>query len=262
MKHEATAPTALKKPVENLWGHLLVSACACILTITIVGSMVYLGWRIYDRYEMKASVRRFVSSLENRTPDEIADYASELRYKPKIVRYFVPEIVAAIRGEGPERQRRAAIQLSRAFVSHDRVQKALLALRSDPNESIASAAVEALGGVGPPERAAELLGACLADARSAAALDEACAALYRLGEPGRAEIEKRRDELSVSRRVWLVRFSVENPAPHQRAWLKMLESDPVVEVREAAGAALLASNGGATKPKEPGSPGAAGEIGT
>ncbi len=262
MKQETTGPATSSKSAENLWGHLLVSLCACILTISIAGSLVYLGWRIYDRHEMKSSVRRFVYSLENRTPEEIAEYASELRFKPKLVRYFVPEVIAAIRGDGPERQRRAAIRLSEAFISHDRVQQALLALRSDPNESVASAAVEALGGVEPPEKAAELLGACLVDAQSAAAVDEACAALYRLGDVGRALIKQRLNDLAVPRRVWLVQYVAQTLGPHQQAWLRMLESDQAAEVRKAAGAALVASSRGSARPKGADAPSTTGEMGT
>ncbi len=130
----------------------------------------------------------------------------------------------------------------RAFINHERVERALFRLRRDSHEGIAAAAVEALGDLLPPDHAAAVLGRCLDDVASRsvvdAAVDEACAGLYRLGEPGCREMKNRLPLLSVDRRIWLVGYAMETGGPQRRGWLEMLKSDAAEAVQAAAEEAL------------------------
>jgi len=223
---------------SDLWGHVLVSLCACVLTVSIVGSAVFLVWRVHDRRQLKARVKTFVSSLEDRTPEELAARANRLKAHPKVARFVLPELSKSIAGARSEQQQWSAIEVSRAFLANKKVRKTLLGLRGDLRERIAAAAVRALGETEPPERAAELMGQCLADARTGAAIDEACVALYRLGEVGRKEMSKRLSDLPVGRRIWLVGYVDWKGGPGRRDWMKMLAADEDSAVRGAATEAL------------------------
>lgn len=221
----------------NFWAHVLVSACACALTVSIVGSAVFLAWRVYDRHQLKNNIEIFVSSLENRSEEELEARVIELKSRPKLAAYVLPEIAKGVVDSRSERRQWAAIQVSRAFLDHPKIEKALFLLRGDYRENISAAAVEALSDLQPPQKAAEVMGQCLVDGQAAAA-DEACAALYRLGEVGRDEMKQRLPELSVGRRIWLVRYISAVSGPHQRNWLRMLGADEDERVRTAASEAL------------------------
>lgn len=237
-------PSVLNRSSDNgpqpndFWGHVLVSLGACALTISIVGSIVFLVFRVRDRHNLNARVKTFVSSLEDRTAAELADHANRLKAHPKAARFVLPELSRSIAGANSEQQQWAAIEVSRAFVEDERVRKTLMGLRGDLRERVAAAAVRALGEVEPAERAAELMGQCLADARTGAAVDEACAALYRLGEAGRKEMGNRVSDLSVGRRKWLVGYVAWAGGPNQHDWMKMLAADEDAAVRGAATEAL------------------------
>ncbi len=222
----------------GLWSHVFVSLSACVLTVTIVGSSVFLAWRVYEQRQLKHRVQVIVSSLQNRTPQELDAHAALLKTKPRLAQYVLPEIINSIRNPVSEDQQCAAIQIAGVFLDHRNIEKTLFSLRSDYRERVSAAAVEVLADLSPPERAAEVMGQCLADARAAAAIDEACAALFRLGDPGREEMQTRLAELSIARRVWLVRFVSAIPDPQRQAWLRMLQSDPEERVRVDATAAL------------------------
>jgi len=217
---------------------VLVSLCACVLTVSIVGSVVFLAWRVHDRRQLKDRIKTFVSSLEDRTPEELAARANKLKAHPKVARFVLPELSKSIANARSEQQQWAAIEVSRAFLSDEKVQKTLLGLRSDLRERIAAAAVRALSETEPPQRAAELMGQCLADARTGAAVDEACAALYRLGEVGLKEMRKRLPGLPAGRRKWLVGYVDSVGGPARRDWMAMLAADQDAEVRSAAAKAL------------------------
>ena len=223
---------------RDLWGHVLVSLCACVLTVSIVGSVVFLVWRVHDRRQLKARVKTFVSSLEDRTPEELAARANRLKAHPKVARFVLPELSKSIAGARSEQQQWSAIEVSRAFLSDKKVRKTLMGLRGDLRERIAAAAVRALGEIEPAERAAELMGKCLADARTGAAIDEACAALYRLGAVGREEMNKRLSDLPVGRRIWLVGYVDWMGGPNRRGWMTMLAADEDAAVRGAAAEVL------------------------
>ena len=199
---------------------------------------MFLIWRVLDRRQVRARVETFVASLENRTPEELAERARSLKSHPKVAKHILPEIARTIRSSRSESRQWAAIEISRAFLDDESIVNRLYALRTDQRESIAAAAVHVLAELTPPDRAARMLGECLVDAEAAAARDEACAGLYAIGEPGRAEMARRIQSLSESRRVWLVKYVAEHPSPVQAAWLDLLNRDASPRVRSAVAAAL------------------------
>lgn len=227
----------------GVWNHVLVSLCACILTVSIVGSIIFLSWRLYERRQLKRRVEIFVSSLENRTPAELADRATKLRERPKVARHVLPEIAKSIAWSPSEQQQRAAVEIARAFLDNENVEKALLKLRSDARESVAATAVEVLSGLQPPQHAADVLGRCLTDAQTGAAVDEACDGLLRLGDVGRLEMERHLSDLSTGRRMWLVGYVESVGGAHTDSWLKMLRRDPDDRVSTLAIEALARRTG-------------------
>lgn len=230
--------TARIRGREGLWGHVLVALSACVLTVSIVGSIVYLSFRAYDRLANRHRVRAFVSALQNRTDDELDDVTRQLLEKPQLARYVLPEILKSIRNRSSERQQVAAIRISQAFLDKNRIRTALFELATDPRETVAGAAVESLAQIEPPERAADFLGKCLALAPSGTVVDEACLGLLRLGEVGRIEASQQLSALSTERRVWLVGFVTELGGEHREPWLRMLMDDGDERVRTAAAEAL------------------------
>lgn len=223
---------------SGFWSHALVSLGACVLTVSIVGSIVFLGWRVYDRRRLTAHAEAFVSSLQNRTPEELADHAESLKERPQVAKYVLPRLMRSIGAEGSDRQLSAAITVARAFVDDKVVEDSLFQLRVDNRETVAAAAVAALGELDPPERAAEVMGRCMVDATAGAAVDEACAALYRLGDAGLKEMRTRLSSLTVGRRVWLVGYVGNTEGSAQRPWLAMLSADAEQRVRDAAARAI------------------------
>lgn len=232
-------------------GHILVAVGACFLTVAIFGSAIFLIYRIYHKYQLRAQVREVVASLENRTPEELAETATEVRRRPKMARLILPEVLHSLRNSRSERQQYSTIQVLRFFVADEEVEveieKTLFRLRRDSRATVAAAAVEALGDLQPPEHAAAILGKVLADAQAEsvtpAAVDEACAALIRLGEVGRLAIEPHLPGLSVDRRVWLVRYIDRNGGKQRTAWLELLLRDAEARVRAAAETALRPQSG-------------------
>lgn len=240
------------------WGHVLVAVGACVLTVAIVGSAVFLAYRAYEREQLGSRVREVVESLQNRTPAELAAKAAQVRAHPKLAQLVLPEVLRSLRDSQSERQQCSAIEILKTFLDQRPVQKALFKLRRDSRERVAGAAVAALAEVQPPQRAAEMLGQCLDDVPARGiddtVIDEACAGLVRLGEPGRAEISKRLALLSADRRVWLVGYVQQATGAERRAWLEMLRGDADERVRAAAEQALqsVAQGGGASAPGESG----------
>lgn len=241
-----------------VWGHLLVSICACLLTVSIVGSAFFLIWRVIDRRDLQSKVQTFVASLENRSPEELAERAADLKAHPKVAKYVLPEIARTIRSGQSEGRLRAAIEISRAFLDNEGIVKTLFDLRRDPRESIAAAAVHVLSDLKPELTACDTIGRCLADAHTAAARDEACAALYRLGGPGLVEMKRRLGELTVGRRKWLVAYVADHPGAEQSAWLGMLSGDADPAVKSAAMEALRSMNTSASASHDGGAGSAAG----
>ncbi len=226
----------------GIWGHLLVSASACLLTVSIIGSAVVLIYKGYSRYELKAKVRTFISSLENRTQEELDERAAQLKERPKLAEHVLPELRRTLANATSERQLCAAIEISRAFLQNTRIERALFELRRDGRECVAGSAVHALTGLQPPEHSAEVLGKCLEGAESKlvveAVIDEACAGLFALGEPGLEQIRKRLPDLSPERRAWLVGYVNAVGGPYRIRWLELLKADSDPAVRAKAEAAL------------------------
>ncbi len=226
----------------SIGGHFLVSASACLLTVSIVGSAVVLAYRGYKRYDMRAKVRSFVATLENRDPQELAERTLELRARPLVAEQVLPELRRSLAESRSEEQLCAVVALSRAFVSHASIRSALSSLRRDGRERVAAAAVEALSAIEPPEEAAEALGECLSASSAGeiteAAVDEACAGLFRLGDAGLGEMRRRMGELSPDRRNWLIGYVDSVGGPYRRLWLEMLAEDADAGVRARAAMAL------------------------
>jgi hypothetical protein len=215
----------------------MVAVSACVLTVSIAGSIIYLSWKAYDRHRYRERVAAFVSSLEHRTDAELAANVEQLREKPKLARYILPEILKSVGQSRSERQQIAAIRVACAFLDHQRIRDALMDLRNSPRESVAAVAMEALSQVQPPQRAAELLGRAT-DVSTGAVIDEVCAGLVRLGDVGRTEMQRQLPRFSVDRRVWLVGYIVEHGGGDRSAWLQMLKTDPEARVSDAASKAL------------------------
>ncbi|HKQ48491.1 MAG TPA: hypothetical protein VJZ71_10510 [Phycisphaerae bacterium] len=232
----------------GIWGHLLVSASACLLTVSIAGSGVFLIYKAYQRYETKSKVRAFIESLENRTPEELEDRCTQLKERPKLAEYVLPELRRTLASATSERQLCAAIEVSRAFLDNPRISRALFELRRDGRESVAGDAVRALAGLQPPEHAADVLGKCLEGAESGqvveAVIDQVCAGLFLLGEPGLQRMRERLASLPPERRVWLVGYVNTVGGPYRVNWLELLQQDPNATVRARATAALSKSESG------------------
>lgn len=230
------------------FGPILVATTACILTVTILGSIGILGWRFYDRWQLRQRVRDIVSSLQNRTPEELAERAEQLKEHPKVARYVLPQIREAIARSPSEQQQWSAIRIAEAFIDDASMEESLYRLRSSPRERVAAEATRILSLVEPDQRAANLLGNCLTDAKCGAVVDEACAGMIRLGEPGRIEMQKHLSELNVGRRLWLVRYVNEKGGTNRESWLQMLAKDEDSSVRTAATIALSDNTQSATLP--------------
>ena len=230
----------------GFFGPLLVAMTACILTITILGSIGILGWRFYERHQLEERVRTFISSLQNRTPEELAERAEQLKDRPKVTKFVLPQIRAAIASSPSEQQQWSAIRVAEAFIHEPTIEKSLFRLRTSPRERISAEATRILSLVSPESRAAERLGKCLIDAKCGAVEDEACAGLIRLGEVGRLEMQKHLNALNVGRRHWLVRYVNEKGDANRDAWLQMLAKDEDKTVSAAATRAMTARPKSAT----------------
>lgn len=235
-------PPFVDAPRGRVWGHVLVSLSACLLTVSILGSGVFLAYKIYQRYQLTTRVRSFISSLENRTPEELAERAAELKDRPRVAQHVLPELRRGLANARSDEQLSAMIEISKAFISHKSIERALFELRRDRREHIAGEAIAALAELEPPEYAAEVLGKSLQGAESGevsqSVIDEACAGLLRQGAPGLAEMQRRLGELSVDRRVWIVGYVQAVGGPYRKAWLEMLSADAEPRVADAARMAL------------------------
>jgi len=236
---ETETPDDRAAPRGGVVGDLLVALSACLLTVSIVGSGVYLGWRAYDKRVQQEKVDTFVTSLEHRSDSELAADVDRLRSKPKLTKYVLPRLLASVRGASDERQQVASVRVACAFLDVPKIRRALYDLRTSPRESVASAAVEALSRIQPPEEAAQWLGRCL-DVNAGAVVDGVCAGLIDLGEPGRKEMRGQLGKLSVDRRIWLAGYIGANPVNDRAAWLDLLSGDSEPRVREAVEAARKA----------------------
>lgn len=231
---------------KGIAGDILVAASACILTISIAGSAVYLGYRAYDRRVQQARVDAFVNSLEHRTTAELAADADQLHGKPKLAKYVLPRILASIRTENDERRQIASMRIAWAFLDSQKVRRTLHDMRRSPRESVAAAAVDALAHITPPAEAAHWLGQCL-DVNTGAVIDAVCAGLVSLGESGRFELKGKIEQLSVDRRIWLAGYIAAHPVDDRDKWLDLIAMDSDARVREAVAAARLSTTAPASR---------------
>ncbi len=226
-------------PRKGIGGDILVAVSACILTVSIAGSAVYLGYRAYDRRAQQERVDAFVNSLEHRTAAELAADAEQLHSKPRLAKYVLPRILASIRTENDERRQIASMRIAWAFLENPKVRRTLHDMRASERESVAAAAVEALGHITPPADAAQALGECL-DVSTGAVVDAVCAGLVSLNEHGRAVMKAKLGSFSVDRRVWIAGYIASHSVDNRDKWLDLLSLDTDARVRDAVEAARQA----------------------
>jgi len=242
MADVAQQPVGMVKPGtprKGIGGDILVAASACILTISIAGSAVYLGYRAYDRRVQQERVDAFVNSLEHRSAAELAADAEQLRSKPKLAKYVLPRILSSIRTENDERRQIASMRIAWAFLDNQKVRRTLHDMRTSSRESVAAAAVEALAHIMPPDEAAKALGDCL-DVGTGAVVDAVCAGLVSLNEHGRTVMNQKLGQFSIDRRVWIAGYIASHPVDDRDKWLNLLAADPDSRVRDAVDAARKA----------------------
>lgn len=71
---------------------MFVMLASTVLTITILGSAVYLGVRFYEKKRREREIQNFVQALPNRSPAELAEQARELHQRKGVQQYLLPEI--------------------------------------------------------------------------------------------------------------------------------------------------------------------------
>jgi len=218
---------------------MFVMLASTVLTITILGSAVYLGVRFYEKKRREREIQNFVQALPNRSPAELAEQARELHQRKGVQQYLLPEIRRTMLAGQTEQQRWSAIRISEAFLESNGIRKTLGRIAGYPQERLAAEATRVLSQAKPPETAAELMTTCLKDAICPAVVDEACAAFYRLGDVGLNSIQQCADELSIGRKLWLVRYvSEQGDSDQQRQWLGWLAKAADESVQQAAQAAI------------------------
>jgi len=216
-------------------GPIFVMLASTILTITILGSAVYLGVRFYEKKRREREIQNFVQALPNRSPAELAEQARELQQRKGVQQYLLPEIRRTMLAGQTEQQRWSAVRISEAFLESKGVRKTLSRIAAFPQERLAAEATRVLSRAQPPELAAELMTNCLKNAICPAVVDEVCAALYDLGEVGFNSITQCSDELSVGRKLWLVRYvSEQERSESQQKWLAWLSKASDDAVQQAA----------------------------
>jgi len=224
-------------------GPVFVMLASTVLTITILGSAVYLGVRFYEKKRREREIQNFVQALPNRSPAELAEQARELQQRKGVQQYLLPEIRRTMLAGQTEQQRWSAIRISEAFLESKGVRKTLRRTARLPQERLAAEATRVLSRAKPPEAAAELMTTCLKDAICPAVVDEACAAFYDLGEVGLNSITQCADELSSGRKLWLVRYVAEQErTDNQQQWLAWLSKASDEAVQEAARASIARLN--------------------
>lgn len=234
-------------PRKGIGGDILVAVSACILTVSIAGSAVYLGYRAYDRRIQQERVDAFVNSLEHRTAAELEADAAQLHSKPKLAKYVLPRILASIRTENDERRQIASMRIAWAFLDNPKVRRTLHDMRASPRESVAAAAVEALAHITPPAEAAQALGDCL-DVSTGAVVDAVCAGLVSLNEHGREVMKLKLGSFTVDRRIWIAGYIASHVVDNRDKWLDLLGGDSDLRVKEAVEAARQAPQPGAASP--------------
>ena len=231
-------------PRKSGWlGPIFVTVASAILTITILGSAVYLGVRFYEKRRRETEIQSFVHSLPNRSPDELAAQAEQLQQRKGVRRYLLPEIQRTMLTGPTEQQRWSAVRISEAFLESKGIRKTLVRISTLPPESVqervAAEATRVLGKVRPPEEAARLIRSCLSANSCPAVVDEVCAALFGLGPVGLETAKACSMELSEGRKLWLVRYiSEQGDIERQREWLNWLAANDHAAVAKAATDAL------------------------
>src|SRR5262245_30710669 len=108
----STSTPASPEPREpGLLARAAMIVLACVLTVSIAGSALFL-WqarsRAHDRY---ARIQKFVDRLGLLSPQEIAERAAALRETPEDARRVIPAVLKRLRHERSPRLRLACVRL-------------------------------------------------------------------------------------------------------------------------------------------------------
>lgn len=221
-----------------LVGHLAAGLLACALTVSILGSLSYLGISTYRDREERRRVAAFVSGLELRDRDELDYIVSELRRRPALAARVLPTVLRAAQRDGIERRQLAAIDVTAALLDvpgfdDRRIEQILFSLRTSGNPAVAARAVAALARLQPARRACERLTDCL-DTDAPAVEDEVCVGLLALGESGARALRGALDKLDIDRKIWLTGLLAERRPDGGWVVLEALLTDRDAPVRIAA----------------------------
>lgn len=238
-------------------GHLLAGLIACALTVSIVGSIAYLGIDYYRKREERQRIADFVSALEHRSPQELAYIVDELKKRRGLASRVIPTVLRTAKREGSHQRQVAAVEVGEAFIGDAGVENAFFDLRLSRDEVVAAKSVAALGRLTPPERATKRLVECL-DAPSPVVTDTVCCSLLELGSTGEAALVGEIGRFDVDRRIWLAGLVGDRKAAFASGLLGSMLSDSDARVRHAAalavgqvsGETIPADDGGVVRAKQ------------
>jgi len=214
-------------------GHLVAGALACALTVSIVGSVAYLGIDYYRKREERRRIADFVAALEHRSPQELAYITDELKKRRGLASRVIPTVLHSAKRDGSHQRQIAAVEVSEAFIDEPRVEDAFFALRLSRDPVVAVKAVGALARLAPPDRAARKLVACL-DAPTPVVVDTVCCGLLQLGDAGAGALRSALPGLDEDRRVWVAGLLADRKPSAAAGLLEIMLSDSDVRVRHAA----------------------------
>lgn len=245
------------QPLGGMAGHLLAALIACALTVSIVGSIAYLGIDYYRKREERQRIADFVSALEHRSPQELAYIVDELQKRRGLASRVIPTVLRTAKRDGSHQRQVAAVEVSEAFIGEPGVEDAFFALRLSRDEIVAAKSVAAIGRLTPPERAAKRLVECL-DAPSPIVADAVCCSLLGLGNSGAAALREQLPRFDPDRRIWLAGLVADRKPEFASHLLEVMLSDSDVRVRQAAaravgqlaGETIPADNGGVARAQQ------------
>ncbi len=217
----------------GLAGHLVAAALACALTVSIVGSIAYLGIDYYRKREERQRISDFVSALEHRSPQELSTIVDELKKRRGLASRVIPTVLRTAKRDGSHQRQVAAVEVSEAFIDEPGVEDAFFALRLSRDEVVAAKSVAALARLAPPERAVRRLVECL-DAPAPIVADAACCGMVDLGDPGATALRSSLGKFDVERRIWVAGLLADRKPPGAASLLEGMLSDSDVRVRQAA----------------------------
>lgn len=245
------------RPIGGMAGHLLAGLIACALTVSIVGSIAYLGIDYYRKREERQRISDFVSALEHRSSQELAYIVDELKKRRGLASRVIPTVLRTAKRDGSHQRQVAAVEVGEAFIGEPGVEDAFFALRLSRDEVVAAKSVAALGRLTPPERASRRLVECL-DAPAPIVTDTVCCSLLDLGSTGETALRGEVGRFDVERRVWLAGLIGDRKASFASDLLGSMLGDSEARVRYAAaqavgqiaGETIPADDGGVTRARQ------------